>query len=215
MADIHTAKILIVDDEISNVELLQDILIREGYVHYKSLTDPRKVVPTFIEWQPDLILLDIMMPHMDGFAVIEALRKIVSTDDFIPILVLTADVSVQTKKRTLSSGAMDFVTKPFDIVEVILRIRNLLTARSLHKELQKNNSLLEEKVVERAAQILKINELFQLVTHATNDTIYDLNLETLDWDKTAPGPELPAEVIERTRAKYAEALHKLAGIVID
>lgn len=180
MADIHTAKILIVDDEISNVELLQDILIREGYMHYKGLTDPRQVVPTFIEWQPDLILLDIVMPHMDGFAVIEALRKIVSTDDFIPILVLTADVSVQTKKRMLSSGAMDFVTKPFDIVEVILRIRNLLIARSLHKELQKNNSLLEEKVVERAAQILKINELFQLVTHATNDTIYDLNLETLD-----------------------------------
>lgn len=187
MSNRQNAKILIVDDEISNVQLLEGMLTREGYTAYKSLTDPRLVVPTYKDWQPDLILLDIMMPHMDGFAVMEALKDIVSTDDFIPILVLTADLSMQTKKRTLSSGAMDFVTKPFDIVEVMLRIRNLLQARALHQQLQNQNIILEEKVRERTATLREINSKLELVLSSSPLPILgaDAGGRITNWNKAA------------------------------
>lgn len=185
MNEQQQSKILIVDDEPSNVQLLEGMLKKDGYASFKSLTDPRQVVGTFIEWHPDLILLDIMMPHMDGFAVISALKEHIAPDDYLPIIILTADLSAQTKNKALSCGAADFITKPFDITEVLLRIRNQLHARALHQQLQRQNDILEEKVRERTKELHEANERFRRLTSELHDVvwsaspdgmkIYDLN----------------------------------------
>ncbi|KAF0108988.1 MAG: putative signaling protein [Anaerolineaceae bacterium] len=150
---LKNAKILIVDDQESNLAVLEKLLKKQGYGQFKSLTDPRLVIPTFQKWQPDLLLLDLMMPHMDGFAVMQALKPLIPEGGYFPILVLTADIAPEAKRRALSSGAMDFLTKPFDAAEVILRIGNLLNTRSLHLQLQNQNVILEDKVRERTAEL--------------------------------------------------------------
>src|SRR5712691_3903915 len=133
---LNRARILIVDDELSNVRLLERLLDRAGYTHLKSTTDPRQILPLFSEFTPDLILLDLNMPRLDGFAVMEQLQPLIPTGTYLPILVLTADVTPEAKGRALGAGAKDFVTKPFDMTEVLLRIKNLLETRFLHLELQ-------------------------------------------------------------------------------
>jgi signal transduction histidine kinase len=147
------ARILIVDDEPSNIRLLERILEMFGGAVVKSTTDPRQTLSLYFEFQPDLILLDLHMPHLDGFAVIEQLKAAVPPDDYLPILVLTADITIDTKRRALAAGAKDLVTKPLDNFEVVLRINNLLDNRFLHLELQRQNSRLEEQVKERTAQL--------------------------------------------------------------
>ena len=153
------AKILIVDDQEQNVRLLQRLLQHAGYTTLESSTDPRRVLPLFSEFQPDLILLDLMMPDLDGFGVMRELASHIATDDYLPILVLTADVTPETKRRALSAGAKDFLTKPFDRTEVVLRIENLLHARFLHRELQRQNEMLEEQVRDRTEQFLQSEKL--------------------------------------------------------
>jgi PleD family two-component response regulator len=128
------ARILIVDDQESNIALLESVLERNGYADLKSTIDPRQVVGLLEKYQPDLILLDLLMPHLDGFAVMEQLRVLIPAEDFLPVLVLTADITPETKLRALAAGAYDFLTKPFDVGEVTLRIRNLLETRQLHLE---------------------------------------------------------------------------------
>src|SRR5215208_3827983 len=110
------ARILVVDDEEMNVELLRQMLARAGYEDVTGTTDPRRALPLFRERGPDLILLDLLMPHLDGFAVMERVRAEVAADAYLPILVLTAAVTTETKRRALAAGATDFLTKPFDHV---------------------------------------------------------------------------------------------------
>jgi signal transduction histidine kinase len=153
------AKILIVDDQEQNVRLLERLLQQAGYTTVESTTDPRRALPLFSEFQPDLILLDLMMPHLDGFGVMRELAGHIATDDYLPILVLTADVTPEAKRRALAAGAKDFLTKPFDVVEVVLRIENLLHARFLHRELQRQNEVLEEQVRERTQQLIQSEKL--------------------------------------------------------
>ncbi|KAF0109572.1 MAG: putative PAS/PAC sensor protein [Chloroflexi bacterium] len=150
---LKNSKILIVDDQEANVLVLEQLLKRLGYANYKSLTDARQTVTVFNEYQPDLLLLDLMMPYMDGFAVMEALKPLIPADDYLPILVLTADVTTEAKQRALSGGALDFLTKPFDTTEVALRIKNLLKTHSLHLQLQNQNQILDEKVQQRTAEL--------------------------------------------------------------
>jgi putative two-component system response regulator len=107
----------------------------------------------FLAYRPDLILLDLQMPYLDGFAVMKQLRAVVPPGSFLPILVLTADISAQAKRQALAEGASDFLTKPFDATEVILRIQNLLHTRRLHLQLQNENQMLEQKVRERTADL--------------------------------------------------------------
>ncbi|HKP51371.1 MAG TPA: response regulator [Chloroflexia bacterium] len=149
----QSAQILIVDDQEANVRLLDRILKRAGYTSLVSTTDSREVATLFTKFQPDLILLDLMMPHLDGFQVLELLRPLIPAGSYLPILVLTADVSGESKQRALSIGARDFVTKPFDPGEVLLRIKNLLETRFLHLQLQEHNQLLEGKVRERTQEL--------------------------------------------------------------
>jgi len=148
-----TARILIVDDQPSNVLLLEGILDEEDYTDYRSLTDSRQTQGVFLEYEPDLILLDLQMPYLDGFEVMKQLRTCIRAGDFLPILVLTADITSEAKRRALSEGAMDFLTKPFDAMEVILRIRNLLQTRVLHLQLQNQNQILDQKVHERTSEL--------------------------------------------------------------
>ena len=147
------AKILIVDDEPSNVRLLERILEISGCTGVRGITDSRQAVTEYFDFAPDIVLLDLNMPHFDGFAVMQQLKAAVSADDYLPILVLTADITADTRRRALANGAKDFVTKPLDHTEVILRIRNLLETRFLHLAMQRQNALLEDQVRERTARL--------------------------------------------------------------
>ena len=133
--DIRDSRILVIDDEEANLELLRGLLRREGYMNVHCLSDAARAMPTFLEIRPDIVLLDLMMPSVDGYAVLESLSRLVSSDDLVPVIVLTADASVAARRRALALGARDFVSKPFDLIEVALRISNLLEMRMLHSRL--------------------------------------------------------------------------------
>ena len=150
---LSTAKILIVDDESPNVRLLERMLEISGFTNVRGISDSRQALPTFLEFAPDIVLLDLNMPHLDGFAVMQQLKTAVSPDEYLPILVLTADVSLDTRRRALAGGAKDFVSKPIDHTEVVLRIKNLVEARFLHLGMQRQNSDLEDQVRERTAKL--------------------------------------------------------------
>jgi signal transduction histidine kinase len=130
------AKILIVDDKVANIDVLEGLLGALGYLNFKSTTDPRLVSGLFKTFNPDLILLDLMMPHQNGFEVMEELNSLIPHHSYLPILVLTADITPEAKQRALSGGAKDFISKPFDLIEVGLRIKNLLEARFLHQQME-------------------------------------------------------------------------------
>jgi putative two-component system response regulator len=151
--DLTSSRILIVDDQEANVRLLEFILDSAGFREYRHTTDSRQVLHLWASFQPDLILLDLQMPHFDGFKVMEQLATELPSHVYLPILVLTADISTQAKQKALSSGASDFLSKPLDAIEVILRIKNLLRTRWLNAELQQHNQTLEAKVQERTARL--------------------------------------------------------------
>ncbi len=146
-------RVLVVDDEPVNVALLEDLLQISGYSQVRSTSNPRQVRALCEEWHPDVILLDLNMPLLDGFGVMRELQTFIKPEDFLPILVLTADISVETKRRSLSVGATDFLTKPFDQIEVLLRIKNLLRTRHQHLQLNDQKGLLSECVRERTAEL--------------------------------------------------------------
>jgi len=145
-------KILIVDDEPANVALLQEILVENGYARMEAVRDSKLALEACKKFQPDLILLDLMMPPPDGFAILESLRS-ENDENFLPVVVLTADTSEETKRRALEAGATDFLCKPFDHTEVILRIRNLLASRRAHLLLDNQRAALEEAIRERTAEL--------------------------------------------------------------
>jgi signal transduction histidine kinase len=146
-------RILAVDDEPVNIALLRDLLDFSGFTQIESTTNPREVMAIFRARRPDLILLDLNMPFIDGFGVLKLLGEEIAAEEYIPILVLTADISVETKRKALGVGATDFLTKPFDPVEVLLRITNLLRTRHQHLQLCDQKALLEDSVRERTAEL--------------------------------------------------------------
>jgi len=148
-----SSRILIIDDEPANTKLLERLLDEAGYANYRSTTDPRHALPLYEEFKPDLILLDLLMPHLDGYAVMRQICARMPAEAYLPILVLTADVTPRAKQKALSAGARDFLTKPFDLTEVLLRIRNLLETRHLHVQLSAHNAELEEKVRNRTRDL--------------------------------------------------------------
>jgi signal transduction histidine kinase len=150
---VHASRILIIDDESPNVRLLERILTLAGYDNFISVTDSREAAALFNDFQPDLVLTDWLMPDVDGYALIEQLRALTSTDEYLPIVVLTADITPQVRKQALSAGATDFLTKPFDQSEVLLRIENLLKARVSHLVVQAQNATLETSVRLRTIEL--------------------------------------------------------------
>ena len=144
------ACVLVVDDEPANVALLTRLLRSVGIVDTHAVTDPRKAVSTCLETGADLVLLDLQMPFMDGFAVMSALQEALPDDAFVPVLVLTADATGPTRDRALGAGAKDFLTKPFERSEVLLRVRNLLETRALYAHVQHENAALQADLAARA-----------------------------------------------------------------
>jgi signal transduction histidine kinase/DNA-binding NarL/FixJ family response regulator len=136
LEELAECRVLSIDDEEANLDLLSFFLADEGIRNVTQVQDPRRALAAFDEVKPDLVLLDLHMPHLDGFALMRGLRERVGPHDFLPILVLTADVTPAARLRALDEGASDFLTKPLDGVEVVLRIRNLLRTRVLHRQQQ-------------------------------------------------------------------------------
>ncbi len=150
---IHSGRVLIVDDQPQNILLLERTLERSGFTNVRSTTDSHAALSIYTEFQPDILLLDLHMPGRTGFEVMEQLKGKLGNETPVPILVLTADMSVATKQRALACGAKDFLTKPFDVTEVVLRITNLLETRFLHLQLQDQNQALEDKVRARTRDL--------------------------------------------------------------
>jgi putative two-component system response regulator len=146
------ARILIVDDEVANVELLRRLLERSGFHRIETTTDSREAASRYVQFRPDLILLDLHMPHLDGLAVMDQLNQIVEAS-YLPILILTGDVAPEARREALSHGAKDFVNKPFQPDEVLLRIRTLLETRFLYLQIQSHNQMLEAKVRDRTREL--------------------------------------------------------------
>ena len=151
------ANILIVDDQEANIDVLDGFLEMQGYENIKTTTDPREVILLLDSFMPDLLLLDLTMPYLSGYEVMELLKNRVPEESSIPILILTADITAEAKIKALSSGASDFLTKPFDLLEVDLRIKNLLYSSYLRQQLQNQNKILDEKVRERTQELVRKN----------------------------------------------------------
>src|SRR5437867_7604321 len=149
-SDILNAKVLIVDDQQANILLLERMLRGAGYVSIASTMDPGEVCELHLKNRYDLILLDLQMPGMDGFQVMEGL-KTNDADSYLPVLVITAQPG--HKLRALQAGAKDFVSKPFDVLEVKTRIHNMLEVRLLYKRLEDYSKVLEQTVAERTAEL--------------------------------------------------------------
>jgi putative two-component system response regulator len=130
-----TARILIIEDDAAIVRLLERILRQAGYTHLRSVDDSRLALPAYREHEPDLLLLDLHMPYLDGLSVLRQIQPRVAPSEFLPVVFLTGDESASAKQQALSVGASDFLTKPFDAAEVVLRIGNLLRLRRAHAEL--------------------------------------------------------------------------------
>lgn len=169
-ADILNARILIVDDQEANVQLLEQMLRGAGYQRLTSTMDPFAVCDLHRANHYDLILLDLQMPGMDGFQVMEGLKEI-DPDGYVPILVVTAQPG--HKLRALASGAKDFVAKPFDLVEVKTRIHNMLEVRLLYKKLQNYNQVLEQTVAERTAELTESEARFRRLTELASDWYWE------------------------------------------
>lgn len=151
--------ILICDDSITNTLILQELLESEGFSNVVAHTDPRKVMPTLYEKNFDLILLDIEMPHLSGFQVMELIQKSDIAKQLIPILVLTGCQGSEVRNRALESGAQDFVNKPFDQVEVMLRVKNLLKVRASYLLKSYYATELERRVEERTADLNRATDI--------------------------------------------------------
>ncbi|MGP0594159.1 HD domain-containing phosphohydrolase [Nitrospira sp. T9] len=170
----QNATILIVDDQMTNIMFLESILKNGGYTQVHSTQDPTQVIPLFKELDPDLICLDIRMPELNGFQVMGQLQ-IIHKHGFLPILVLTSEEDRETRLRALESGAKDFLPKPFDRVEVLMRIRNLLEASLLNKTVSQQNDILEETVRIRTkelkdTQLEVVHRLARAAEHRDNET---------------------------------------------
>ncbi|MES2228161.1 MAG: response regulator [Pseudomonadota bacterium] len=183
--DILGASILIVDDQDANVKLLERVLGEAGYTRVSSTMRPQDVSTLHRENRHDLILLDLQMPGMDGFEVMDGL-KADAADSYLPVIVLTAQPA--HKLRALQAGAKDFISKPFDLVEVKTRIHNMLEVRLLYKKLANYNEALERTVRERTAELRESESRFRRLTELASDWYWEQN-ETGNFTQVS-GPAL-------------------------
>ena len=168
--EILNASVLIVDDQQSNILLLEEILREAGYTRVSSTMDPHAVAALHRKNRYDLILLDLQMPGLNGFQVMENLKAI-ETESYIPVLVITAQPA--HKLQALQAGAKDFVSKPFDLTEVKTRIHNLLEVRLLYRRLDNYNKVLEQTVAERTAELRESEARFRALTELASDWYWE------------------------------------------
>ena len=214
---IHDAKIAVVDDESANVELVQRILEMDGYTDVSGYTDPREFLDSCRILPPDLVLLDLVMPGVTGFDVLERLQDSMDDFDYRPVMIITSYDDRETKQRALSSGARDFLAKPVSPVEVRLRVRNLLHTRSLQLELQRHAERLEERVRSRTAQLeearLEILERLALAAEYRDDATGEHTRRVgRECAALAKALGLPADTVEDIRR--AAPLHDVGKIAV-
>jgi PAS domain S-box-containing protein len=169
-SDILNASLLIVDDQEVNVSLLEQMLREAGYTSVSSTMNPEEVCALHRKNRYDLILLDLQMPRMDGFQVMEGL-KTNDADGYLPVLVITAQPG--HKLRALQAGAKDFVAKPFDLVEVRTRIHNMLEVRLLYRKLENYSKVLEQTVQERTAELRESEARYRSLTELASDWYWE------------------------------------------
>jgi PAS domain S-box-containing protein len=168
--EILTAQILVVDDQSANVQLLTSMLGEAGYRNVSATMNPLEVCALHRKNRYDLILLDLQMPGMDGFQVMEGL-KTNAADGYLPVIVLTAQPG--HKLRALQAGAKDFISKPFDLVEVKTRIRNMIEVRLLYRQLEQFNAALEQTVQERTAELRESEARYRSLTELASDWYWE------------------------------------------
>ncbi len=194
-------RVLIVDDQVANLQALAMVLEFDGYRHVCCLQDSRRIEATFREYQPDLILLDLHMPNVDGLAALEQLARLVPEDDYLPVLMLTGDVTSEAKEKAFSRGAHDFLTKPLNRTEVRLRVRNLLERRRLHLQLKAQNAFLEQQVKERTALAEELG--------ATNQKLRETQTHLIHSEKMAGLGQLVAGIAHEINNPMAFVINNL------
>jgi CheY-like chemotaxis protein len=186
-AEILQGRILIVDDLAANVRLLEQMLRSAGYTSIDSTMDPREVSALHSRNHYDLILLDLLMPGMDGFAVLEALKTI-EAERYVPVLVITAQPG--HKLRALRAGAKDFISKPIDLVEAKARIHNLLEVRLLYRQIANHNVVLEQTVAKRTAELRVSEERFHRLTELSSDWYWEQDASGKFTEHSGPALEM-------------------------
>lgn len=211
------AKILIVDDDISNVTLLENTLRINGYTWIKGITDPRGAITLFVEYEPDLVILDLNMPHISGFELLNMMKPLVDDADFLPILMITAEHGYDARRKALTGGASDFLTKPFVMDEVCVRIANMLRLRfhttHLQEQVRQRTLEMEQYQLElKEAQLETIMRLARAGEHRDDDTgrhtqrvglLSSLLAQSLGW------PDHQVQLLH-----YAAPLHDVGKIGI-
>lgn len=174
MADSH---IVVVDDDPGSLSLVERLLDADGYRRVSCTTDPRRVKDFFTEREPDLVVLDLHMPHVDGFVLLDRLRRLVPLDVFVPFLVLTADANAETRRKALKAGATDFLTKPIDIVEMNLRVTRLLETRRLTVTLAQERASLAAMVAHQTEELTEANRDLQRLMRAKDEFVASVSHE--------------------------------------
>ena len=191
------SKILIVDDDATNVELLKDTLSLNGYTQVIGTTDPRGVLTLLVEYAPDLVILDLNMPELNGFELLNMIQQVVDDTDFLPVLIVTAEHSFDARRQALTNGASDFLTKPFLADEVCVRVANMLRLRfrtvHLQEEVRQRTYQLELHQLElKEAQLETIVRLARAAEHRDDDTgrhtqrvglLCSLLAQSLGWEQ--------------------------------
>ena len=174
--NIKDLNILIVDDNVDNLVFLEQLFRRKGYRNIMTIADSRNVLPYIGKADPDIILLDIMMPYIDGYEILRSIRGLMDSSVFLPVVVLTAVTDRKAREQTLKDGATDFLTKPLDAVEVILRVGNLLRTRYMYKQHLEYSKLLESAVLHRTRELAANNQALEKVNQVLDET----NIEIAD-----------------------------------
>jgi putative two-component system response regulator len=211
------SRILVVDDEPATVKLLLRLLEQWGFADVVGLTDPTEVAETVAGAPPDLLLLDLKMPNMDGFAVLEAVGPLTRGSTALPVLVLTADATPETKRAALAAGARDFINKPFDAEEIRLRVSNLLDTRHLQLALKEHGDELERRVRERThalerAQLEVVERLAMAAEFRDDDT--HRHAQRIGNTAALLGEELGVSRAGAQRLGRAAPLHDIGKIAV-
>lgn len=224
------ARILVVDDNEANVLLLQDLLRQQGYLNVHTTTDSRTVAAMHQADRFDLILLDLQMPYLDGIAVMEQLKPMVS-GDFLPVIVVTAYSDTDNRLKALEQGARDYIMKPFMAAEVIQRIQNYLEVRMLYRERQRQTEVLERRVKEQVAQLDQLSRLKRffspqlaelivaggvddpLRTHRREITVVSIDLRGFTAFTESAEPEEVIDILHEYHAEMGRLIVKHEGTI--
>ncbi len=216
LQQIFNARILIIDDQKLHSLFLKEILQHEGYKNVFCLMDPLKAISTSKEYHPDLIILDLFMPQLDGFQVMEQLHGF-RLEHYLPILAISADKSSIIRLRALQSGATDFLDKPFESVEILIKIRNMIELRILHNQIASQNKLLEFKVEERTKELRYTQyDIIRRLAQAAEFRDGDTGIHIIRMSQYAKklGEALDLSALECDLLHHASPLHDVGKIGI-